>query len=406
MKKLIAILVFCLACSPVMGEWRYDTNKDHKSVVRIVCNDTHGVTMGSGVVVKWGDYPQPIVATAAHVVRGARSITIRLVDGREVTAKQIGIDNSWDVALLQIPEVENLFYSQIETDGIPAVGEEVALCGYGANSKLAVDDGKVRQFVHPSEMRGPPDWVEINGHAREGDSGGPVFNRRGRVVGIISAKNEHRGTVIATQNGRIGVMMNNTIPRRIIVVPQVQPKPGPKPHLAPQPMPSPRMLRVIEFYADWCGACRQMEPVIAELRSRGVVVERINVDLKPEIAEQYGVTALPTTVIVSSGKIIHRVVGVTPARTILQFLLGRKPVEFTMGVNGLCPWNRKKPEPKKVEPPTVVTPPPPLPEPPPVVEPVAPPPEEKPEYNTLYCVLLFLAGGATAFFFYYVVQKK
>jgi thioredoxin 1 len=69
---------------------------------------------------------------------------------------------------------------------------------------------------------------------------------------------------------------------------------------------------LIDFYADWCGPCRSMEPTIAGLAAdfagRAKVV-KINVDNSRNLASQYGITAIPAFVIIQNGQVVDRVVG-------------------------------------------------------------------------------------------------
>ena len=70
---------------------------------------------------------------------------------------------------------------------------------------------------------------------------------------------------------------------------------------------------LIDFYADWCGPCRTMAPVIDELagalQGRADVV-KVNVDESPELASRYGVEAIPTFIVVRAGNAAHKLVGV------------------------------------------------------------------------------------------------
>ena len=72
------------------------------------------------------------------------------------------------------------------------------------------------------------------------------------------------------------------------------------------------MLRVIDFYADWCGPCHMMEPIIKELEKElgdKVKFEKVDVDAENEKAQQYEVLSIPTFVIIKDGKEVDRIVG-------------------------------------------------------------------------------------------------
>lgn len=66
---------------------------------------------------------------------------------------------------------------------------------------------------------------------------------------------------------------------------------------------------LLEFSAPWCGPCRSMQPIVERLASDGYAVRQIDVDQRPELAQQYRITALPTFVMVAGGREVDRVVG-------------------------------------------------------------------------------------------------
>ena len=66
-----------------------------------------------------------------------------------------------------------------------------------------------------------------------------------------------------------------------------------------------------DFYADWCGPCRTMNPTIDALIAKGYPVEKINIDEHPEMASRYGISAVPSYVMVVNGSETGRVVGPT-----------------------------------------------------------------------------------------------
>jgi len=78
---------------------------------------------------------------------------------------------------------------------------------------------------------------------------------------------------------------------------------------------------LIDFYADWCGPCKMLAPIIEEIKNemQGFLeVIKINVDEYPEIAEQYGVRSIPTLVYVKNGEVENVLVGFRPKKDILN----------------------------------------------------------------------------------------
>ena len=80
---------------------------------------------------------------------------------------------------------------------------------------------------------------------------------------------------------------------------------------------------LIDFYADWCGPCKMMSPVIdeiAEEMKETVKVGRINVDKHQDLAMEYGVMSIPTIVVLKNGEVQKTFVGVTDKEEIKQAL--------------------------------------------------------------------------------------
>jgi thioredoxin 1 len=74
---------------------------------------------------------------------------------------------------------------------------------------------------------------------------------------------------------------------------------------------------VVDFYADWCGPCHQVVPVLEELNSKldGTVrFVKVDIDESPDIARAYGIFSIPTIILFEDGKAKSRVTGARPAR--------------------------------------------------------------------------------------------
>ncbi|MCD8336960.1 MAG: thioredoxin [Lachnospiraceae bacterium] len=68
---------------------------------------------------------------------------------------------------------------------------------------------------------------------------------------------------------------------------------------------------LVDFYADWCGPCKALAPLIEELdqEAEGYSVAKVNVDAIPELAQQYRVASIPTVLIFRDGACVERNVG-------------------------------------------------------------------------------------------------
>ena len=82
---------------------------------------------------------------------------------------------------------------------------------------------------------------------------------------------------------------------------------------------------VVDFYADWCGPCQMLKPVLEQVEKEHpeVEFEAINIDDKPELAEQYEVMSIPTLVVLNDdGEIHDTLIGVKSKAEIEQAILG------------------------------------------------------------------------------------
>ena len=75
---------------------------------------------------------------------------------------------------------------------------------------------------------------------------------------------------------------------------------------------------LLDFYADWCGPCRAMDPTVHELAAKGYPVRRVNVDREAALASQFHVTTIPCFVMVVDGREADRMVGGAPLRRLEQ----------------------------------------------------------------------------------------
>ena len=79
---------------------------------------------------------------------------------------------------------------------------------------------------------------------------------------------------------------------------------------------------LLDFWASWCGPCRMVGPIVEEIaRERtDVAVGKVNVDEEMELAMQFGVSSIPTLVVLKNGQVVNRMVGARPKDAILSAL--------------------------------------------------------------------------------------
>jgi S1-C subfamily serine protease len=215
------------------------------AVVRVIVDPTDNQRSdserdaGSGVLVVY--HARFCVLTAWHVVnRAAKGIAwVRYCNGQWAKASVRHWDATWDLASLAVPlppaEVQPVELEWGRAAN-PLIGDALRSCGYGGDDRLAVNLGRVLAYRYPGPLAGatrwtadesfrgePPDFVAISGRIRNGDSGGPVFNAEGRLVGI--AWGGHQGEVCATAGGRLHAFLARAIPTPVAS----QVSPGPEP---------------------------------------------------------------------------------------------------------------------------------------------------------------------------------
>ncbi|MBQ3140355.1 MAG: thioredoxin [Clostridia bacterium] len=81
---------------------------------------------------------------------------------------------------------------------------------------------------------------------------------------------------------------------------------------------------LLDFYADWCGPCRMVSPLVDEIAEENpqYVVGKINVDNDPELAQAFGVVSIPMLAVLKNGKVVNKAVGARPKAQILALLEG------------------------------------------------------------------------------------
>ncbi len=81
-------------------------------------------------------------------------------------------------------------------------------------------------------------------------------------------------------------------------------------------------LSLLDFYADWCGPCRMVLPLVDEIAAEreDLLVGKINVNDNPDLAREFGVLSIPTLVVMKEGKILKKVSGARSKDQILDLI--------------------------------------------------------------------------------------
>lgn len=81
-------------------------------------------------------------------------------------------------------------------------------------------------------------------------------------------------------------------------------------------------ISLLDFYADWCGPCRMVLPLVEEIAEEreDLLVGKINVNDNPDLAREFGIMSIPTLIVMKDGKIINRASGARSKEAILELV--------------------------------------------------------------------------------------
>lgn len=155
---------------------------------------------GTGIVLEDG-----YVLTNAHVIDGASSVTVTGADGSSQSATVVGSDASSDVAVLRVSDTASLTAAPVDASGTATVGDEVVAIG----NALALEGGMtVTKGIISASDRSietdsgtVSDLIQTDAAISSGNSGGPLVNSAGQVIGMNTAVATSSGTVSASNIG-------------------------------------------------------------------------------------------------------------------------------------------------------------------------------------------------------------
>ncbi len=162
----------------------YERNKD--SVVSIRCQRSGSTSTGTGVILSQEGY----IVTNAHVVEGAVTVSVLLADDREFPAEIVGSDEISDLAVLSI-QTEDLKPAAFGDSGSLRVGDAVAAIGdpLGVELRGTFTNGIISAINRDVTVEGRTmTLIQTNAALNSGNSGGPLINCYGQVVGINTMK--------------------------------------------------------------------------------------------------------------------------------------------------------------------------------------------------------------------------
>ena len=178
----------------------------HPAVVRVMVPERNATSHGSGTLVDTHDR-YGLVVTNWHVVQDATStIMVVFPDGFQTGARVLKTDRDWDLAALAIwrPRVQPVPIALQP----PQPGETLTIAGYGSGNYRSVS-GRCTQYVSPGGQL-PYEMVELAVRARQGDSGGPIFNQRGEMAGVLFGSGS--GRTSGSYAGRVRQFLSTVWP--------------------------------------------------------------------------------------------------------------------------------------------------------------------------------------------------
>ena len=181
MKLLGSLAIVLWGAIAASGQITPPAARPHPAVVRVIAPERDGLSFGSGALVAVNQR-HGLVVTNWHVVAQATGqVVVVFPDGFRSGATVLNTDRDWDLAALAVwrPDVAPIPLAE----DVPRPGEPLTIAGYGSGRYRTIT-GRCTQYVSPGGNH-PFEMVELSAAARQGDSGGPIFNRRGELAGVL-----------------------------------------------------------------------------------------------------------------------------------------------------------------------------------------------------------------------------
>jgi S1-C subfamily serine protease len=155
----------------------------------VVIIENNGNTVGAGVIVSAGGY----VVTAAHVVKGKSSLKVKTYEGEKFTPQKLRTNGGKDITILKITSGEEFPFMEIGNVSLLGPGDKVFALGSPEGLSFSASEGIVSALREFSELGINDDifdddllLIQTDAAITHGNSGGPLINKRGELVGINS----------------------------------------------------------------------------------------------------------------------------------------------------------------------------------------------------------------------------
>ena len=162
-------------------------NRDFESKRKIT-------SIGSGFIISSDGY----IVTNGHVIEDSNDINVNLHDGSKYKAKMIGVDKKTDLALLKITTNKELKYAKFGDSNMARIGDWAIVIGnpYGLGGSVSI--GIISARGRDIKNGQSDEYLQTDAAINKGNSGGPLFNANGEVIGISSA-------IYSPSGGSVGI---------------------------------------------------------------------------------------------------------------------------------------------------------------------------------------------------------
>ncbi|MBF0385898.1 MAG: trypsin-like peptidase domain-containing protein [Candidatus Omnitrophica bacterium] len=152
---------------------------------------------GAGIIITSSGY----IVTNLHIIMGAKNIIVELYDSSSYPAEVALAYPQHDLAIIKIKASIELHPIPLADSNKAQLGEQVINIGHSPYLKETLSAGKIISLAK-SRLTGEVEIIKVNINLYKGDSGGPLFNRSGELIGIVSAqlKSQDRSTLAIPSN--------------------------------------------------------------------------------------------------------------------------------------------------------------------------------------------------------------
>lgn len=186
---IVFILIACFSIS-ILSNKKYDVAEIERSLVYIEAIDDDSISSGSGFVYKTKDNKNYII-TCYHILNDYESIYVYGLDNEKVSANIVGYDTQSDIAVLEIDDKLNLEEIKIGDSSKLNIGDEIYAVGtpidyrYFSTFTKGIISYLNRKIKIDNEVY---NTIQVDVNINSGNSGGPLVDKNGNVVGVVFIK--------------------------------------------------------------------------------------------------------------------------------------------------------------------------------------------------------------------------